>query len=68
MVLKLGEVVRSGTGVMLSTIELLEVRGVDYVTVCFFGVRISFLNLITYKVKAKTYNMYTMLFTSIYLD
>lgn len=58
MVLKLGEEVRSGTDVILSTIKLL-----DYVTV-----RSNFVGFNHLQDESKTYNMYTMFFTTIYLD
>lgn len=51
MLLNLAEVVRSDTGVMLLTIELLQ-GSADYVM--YFWVRVSFLHLlITYKMKVK---------------
>lgn len=52
MVLKLGEEVRSGTDVILSTIKLL-----DYVTV-----RSNFVGFNHLQNESKTYNMYTMFF------
>lgn len=61
MVLKLGEVVRSDTDVMLSTIKLFEGYWLCYCTFEFF---VEFNHS---QDESKTYNMYTMFFTIIFI-